>query len=202
MHFPLPTQRKIYLAIVLLTIGIGGRLLLKDLPNIETVMVASLLAGSLLGGLYSVFIPLTIIAITDMYLGNDPILLFTWSAWGVIGLTGLVLRKRRGFKPAFICGLTGIGILSSLFFYLYTNFGVWLLWDMYPHTLAGLIQCYVMGLPFFLRHLASDLILIPTISSIFLGALFYCQKYKRFLNLVFASLARALRANSQSRSLR
>ncbi len=48
----------------------------------------------------------------------------------------------RGF-PLCIATLGG-----SLLFYLITNFGMWMMYTTYPHTLAGLIQCYVAGLPF------------------------------------------------------
>ena len=39
--------------------------------------------------------------------------------------------------------------LLSRFFYLITNFGVWLTWDYYPKTIDGLIACYTMAKPFF-----------------------------------------------------
>ncbi len=157
-------KTKLICALLLITSGAISRILLKDLPNIETVTVTSLLAGSILGGLYSVVIPLTVIALSDMYIGNDPILIFTWSAWAVIGLLGRLLYHRRKNSYKFIFQITGMGLLSSLFFYLYTNFGVWLLWHMYPKTLSGLIQCYFMGLPFLRNQLVSDLIFIPAAS--------------------------------------
>ncbi|MDD5627254.1 MAG: hypothetical protein PHW01_04585 [Patescibacteria group bacterium] len=170
---------KLIIAIFLIAFGAIGRIILKDIPNVETVMVASLLAGSLLGGAYTVIVPLTIIALTDMYIGNDLILIFTWSAWAMIGFFGWLVRKKRGYSYKFILSLTGMGIAASLFFYLYTNFGVWLLWDMYPHTLLGLIQCYFMGLPFLRNNLVSDLIFIPTTSAALVLFLKYYSIKKR-----------------------
>lgn len=159
---------KFIVAIFLIAFGAIGRIILKDIPNVETVMVASLLAGSLLGGVYTVIVPLSIVALTDMYIGNDLILIFTWSAWAMIGFFGWLVRKKRGYSYKFILSLTGMGIAASLFFYLYTNFGVWLLWDMYPHNFAGLVQCYIMALPFLSNNLVSDFILIPSISTLLL----------------------------------
>lgn len=166
---------KLLVAIFLIAFGAIGRIILKDIPNVETVMTASLLAGSLLGGAYTVIVPLTIIALTDMYIGNDLILIFTWSAWAMIGFFGWFVRKKRGYSYKFILSLTGMGIAASLFFYLYTNFGVWLLWDMYPHTFAGLVQCYIMGLPFLRNNLVSDLIFIPTTSA---SLVFFVKYFK------------------------
>ncbi len=55
-------------------------------------------------------------------------------------------------------------IISSVFFFLYTNFGWWLMTNMYPHTWDGLIQCYIMGLPFFKNNLIGNLIFVPMVS--------------------------------------
>ncbi|HLN31410.1 MAG TPA: DUF6580 family putative transport protein [Gemmataceae bacterium] len=40
-------------------------------------------------------------------------------------------------------------LLGSVQFFLLTNFGSWIGSNMYPHTAAGLISAYWMGLPFF-----------------------------------------------------
>lgn len=56
-----------------------------------------------------------------------------------------------------------MGILASLWFYLWTNFGVWLLdnWGMYPRTIMGLIDAYLLALPFLRYNLISNLIFVP-----------------------------------------
>ncbi|MDP2918578.1 MAG: hypothetical protein Q8N68_03700 [bacterium] len=176
-HF---NKTKIIIAVSLIIFGTIGRILLKDLPNIETVTVASLLAGSILGGAYAVIIPLTIIALSDMHIGNDPILIFTWSAWAMIGLMARLLYRKQKNTYKFVFQITGLGILASVFFYFWTNFGVWLLWNMYPHNFSGLIQCYAMGLPFLRNNLISDLIFIPAASA----SLVFCVKY--FKNRTYA----------------
>ena len=48
-------------------------------------------------------------------------------------------------------------MIASLQFFLVTNFGVWLMWSMYPHTPTGLLGCYEAGLPFFRNQLVGDL---------------------------------------------
>ena len=45
-------------------------------------------------------------------------------------------------------------LLSSISFFVITNFGVWLLG--YPKTWTGLAECYTLALPFF-RNLMGDL---------------------------------------------
>lgn len=58
---------------------------------------------------------------------------------------------------------TGLGVGASLWFYLWTNFGVWLLdsWGMYPKTLAGLLESYWYGLPFLKLNLLGNFIFVP-----------------------------------------
>lgn len=57
-----------------------------------------------------------------------------------------------------IARFAGATFLSSLQFFLVTNFGVWAFLGSYPRTAAGLAACYLAGLPLFLNTLAGDFI--------------------------------------------
>ena len=50
------------------------------------------------------------------------------------------------------------GFSSSVIFFLITNFGSWLTMAMYEKSFSGLLQSYVMGIPFFHNTLISTLI--------------------------------------------
>ncbi|MEK7158205.1 MAG: DUF6580 family putative transport protein [Patescibacteria group bacterium] len=143
-------------------IGVVGRMLL-DAPNVETVTAVSLLAGALLGGMYVVVVPLSVIAITDMMIGNTPILLFTWSAWLVIGYLGTIMQK-DGSRKNWTLDITLLGVGASVFFYFWTNFGVWLIGNLYPLTAAGLMESYIMGLPFLRYALEGNLVIVPAVA--------------------------------------
>ena len=165
-------KKKLILAFFLILIGVVGRLFMIKfvmIPNFEIVTSLSLMGGAMLGGIFTFIIPLSIIALSDVYLGNASILIFTWSAFAVIGLFGWFLRKRKNLSPRFILEMTGLGVFSSLFFYLYTNFGWWLLSGMYEYNLNGFVYCYVMGIPFFKTNLLGNLFFVPffTISALF-----------------------------------
>lgn len=173
-------KTKFLAALLLVLAGITLRLLMVEfirIPNLEVVTSFSLIAGVMLGGIFTFVVPLSIIAVTDMYLGNTVILVFTWSAFAIIGVFGFLLKKRKSFNFRFLGEMTGMGIISSLFFYLYTNFGWWLLTGMYSHTLQGLIQCYIMGLPFLKTNLLGNLLFIPLFTSL---ALFAWKYYPVF----------------------
>jgi hypothetical protein len=73
---------------------------------------------------------------------------------GVGSITNL--NRRDQWHP---WAMVGAGCLvGSMLFFLISNFGAWLDPLMgYDRTLAGLIRCYAMGLPFFRPTLISDL---------------------------------------------
>lgn len=77
---------------------------------------------------------------------------------GAVLAFALILEVSRSLRwqQAF-----AFGIASSFFFYLYTNFGVWLEGWGYPRDLGGLIDCYIKGLPFLERQLRGNLVLVP-----------------------------------------
>ncbi|MBI4999279.1 hypothetical protein HZB97_00725 [Candidatus Gottesmanbacteria bacterium] len=148
-------------AIILISPGVLFRTLWHIAPNVEFVTAASLLAAAYLGRKYAVLVPFVIMVITDTLIGNTNIFIFTWSAFLIIGLAGLVLRRLKGIK--LVGGATAMGATSALFFYLYTNFGVWLLdsWGMYSRDLSGLLNAYIMGLPFLKLNLLGNLFFVP-----------------------------------------
>ena len=49
-------------------------------------------------------------------------------------------------------------LISSTVFFIVTNLGVWLVGGLYPHTLPGLENCYILALPFFRNTLMGDLL--------------------------------------------
>ncbi len=185
------SRTKIFTGLFLIAFGVLSRFALAKyvgIPNFEAITAITLAAAVFLGGVWSFVVPLSIIAIKDAIMGNNSVLFFTWSAFAVIGMFGWMFRKHesrmRKFTPALllqrrehylfplckgglrgILGMTGLGIVSSVFFFLYTNFGWWLVSNMYPHTSGGLIQCYAMGLPFFKNNLIGNLIFVPLFSA-------------------------------------
>ena len=160
----LKTKRPLF-ALILLGVGGLGRLLLADLPNIETVLVVSMLAGCMLGGLYTLFIPITVMAITDFQiLGSfHPIFLATWSGFILLGFIGYLLKNRRRASLGFIGILLGAGLAGTVLFDFWTDIWWWYL--MYPgHTLNNFIQVLMLQIPFTLRHLLSTAIFVPLVS--------------------------------------
>ena len=56
-------------------------------------------------------------------------------------------------------------LLASVLFFLVTNFGCWLWFDLYEHSVSGLVHCYAQALPFFRYTLAGDLVFASACSE-------------------------------------
>ena len=127
---------------------------LPHLPNFAPVGSISLFAGARMRGWQAYAMPLVLMAVTDQFVGG-------WSAATPLVylsylITVFIGTRLRGTENAFKIGAGVVG--SSLVFFLLTNFA-WLMGSsMYPHTLAGVVQCYVAAIPFYGRTLASDLL--------------------------------------------
>ncbi len=151
---------KIITALCLVVMGIAFRTIWHPGDNIEFVTTAAFLAGAYLGWRWSIFVPLTIMVITDLIIGNTNIFVFTWSAYIMIGIFGFLGLNNQKSK---IIRATGIGIAASAWFYIWTNFGVWMMdsWGMYPKTVTGLLQAYFFGLPFLKLNLLGNIFFVP-----------------------------------------
>jgi hypothetical protein len=174
-------DKKFRAALLLILIGIVGRLLLLNLANIETVLVASLLAGTYLGGIYVLIVPIAIMLSTDAiiyfarYPGFYPIgdiavlALFIYSGYVLISLIGSTSRHRlAAFRLRSIAILTSISIPLTIFYDVWTATGMWLTITGKPPIGQTIWQTLGMQVPFTLLHILSSLIFVPIFGTLFL----------------------------------
>jgi hypothetical protein len=147
------------LAILLVILGITLRLV-PHVPNVAPVVAIALFAGAYLNKRYAPWLALGLMVVSDFLVGLHNVMAFTWISVVLISFLGLWLRTRK--TPAMVVGSS---VVSSLLFFVITNFGVWVM-GWYPHTLAGLQQCYVMAIPFLRYTLLGDLAYV----AVFFGA--------------------------------
>lgn len=158
---------KIVLSLAFIFLGFFFRIFLKEtvaIPNFEPITSLSILAGSFLGGVWGAVVLLLASFLYDIGAGNSLIFLFTWSAFLFLCFFGSALKRNSG---NFALKATALSLFGVLFFYLYTNFGWWLIYDFYPKDFPGLFQCYIAALPFLKNQIASALIFAPVFSFIF-----------------------------------
>lgn len=79
------------------------------------------------------------------------LIVLLWYAAGV--LLGSVLRNRISVLRLLCCSAGATAV-----FFVVSNFAVWIGTPLYPRTLAGLVSCYAMAIPFVKSMLAGDLI--------------------------------------------
>ncbi len=149
-------------------------------PNFELVTTALILSSFYAGKKESFWIVFLIMLFSDLIIGNTNIFIFTWSGFLIpvlftkkliIYVNQLILKFISQItvhcspitnKLYTSFSLTSTGLISNLFFFFWTNLGVWLLSGMYPNTISGLLGSYVNALPFLKYQLISTLIFIPT----------------------------------------
>ena len=180
-------QNRVIFAFFLIVIGILSRTVLHIGNNVEFVTTASLLSGSFLGLGWGIFVPLVIMAVSDLVIGNTLIYIFTWSAYLLIGFIGFFFLRGKENTVNKIIKATFMGIISSIIFFLWTNFGVWVLdsFSMYPDSLSGLMDSYIMGIPFFKANLLGNLFFVP-VSFLIFPRLFSFNFKKSILNKIIA----------------
>ena len=155
------------LFVLLVLVGAQLRIWRQDLPNFAPVAALAMFAGYYFRSwLLALCLPLSIMAISDLSIGG-----YDWRMMAVVyAMLALpvafrtLLRRhlsldRGGLRSASLAvtGLVGCSLASSLLFFLVTNFGCWLWFDMYEHSVVGLARCYTLALPFFRYTLGGDL---------------------------------------------
>ncbi len=140
------------LSIVFVFIGVLARLL-PHAPNFTPIGAIAIFGGAKLPKAIAIFLPVLIMIIADSFLGFHHLIGYTW---GMMLITSVISYKflRNSFSAGKLLMVT---LLSSILFFVVTNLGVWLEGRMYAMTLPGLIQCYIMAIPFFRSSLLGDL---------------------------------------------
>lgn len=152
-------------------------------PNIELITLATILSAFYLDRKTTLLLTFGIVVLSDLLIGNSNIFVFTWS--GFI-LPILAINIFKNLKVNNVLSGTLAGISFNLFFFFWTNFGVWALdsWGMYPNTALGLIQSYINGLPFLKYQLTSTLFFVP------IGFLIYEVMFNNLYSKVKSSLSK------------
>lgn len=116
----------------------------------------------------SLFIPFVALFFSDLVLGFHSTMVFVYLAFAVIVLLGWTLREQKG-----VLRVGTLTLAASSLFFLISNFGVWIMQNMYPMTWQGLVECYVSAIPFFDNQILGDLFF----SALLFGSYEAVKKY-------------------------
>ncbi len=128
-------------------------------PNFTSLIALSFYIPAFLGRKYILALIFSFF-ITDLVIGFHNTMLFTWGSVLIIGIFSNFFLKN------IILRISG-ALLGATIFYVVTNFGVWLLSDMYNLSFDGLLSAYILALPFFGYSVISTLLFSSLIETIY-----------------------------------
>jgi hypothetical protein len=121
--------------------------------NFSPIGAIALFGGAQFEDKRSAFLlPLSAMLLSDLIVGLHALIPFVYGSFALTVLLGFWVRRRESVVRFAIASL-----LSAILFFLITNYGVWALLDTFPKNTAGLVACYVAGLPYFGNTLVSQL---------------------------------------------
>jgi hypothetical protein len=125
----------------------------------------ALFGGAYLGRKHLAFlVPFAAMFFSDLILGFHKDMWAVYSAFAITVMIGTLIRNRVK-----VSGIIAGSLVSSLLFFLLTNFAAWLGNPFYPQTFSGLMQSYLAGLVFFNNGSLGISFFVNEIA----GALFY-----------------------------
>jgi hypothetical protein len=120
--------------------------------DLTPVGAMSLFSGAVVKDRRLAFLfPLLALFAGDLFVGFHKLIPIVYASFLVNVALGYWIRDRRTTLR-----ISAITLLGAVQFFLVTNFAVWAFLDSFPRTTAGLIACYVAGIPLFWNTLAGD----------------------------------------------
>src|SRR3954469_10721867 len=132
----LPTAGEFMLLFGLIALDVVVRILPNTL-NFSPVAASALFAGAVLGRPLALAVPLLAMALSDCVLGFDDwrMTIFVYAGLTVPAVVGLLTRD--SWKPI---RLAPLAALSSVIFFVTSNFAVWMFSGIYERDGAGLVK--------------------------------------------------------------
>ncbi|MFH1894764.1 MAG: DUF6580 family putative transport protein [Patescibacteria group bacterium] len=147
--------RILEVAIVVIVILVGAGLrILPHLPNFAPIVAIALFSGVYFSKKVALILPLAAMIISDIFIGYYDLKLMAtvYGSFLLITLLGVWLKGHKKWPV-----ILGSSLVGSLTFFFLTNLAAWAFTPWYAKTLSGILQCYLMALPFFRNALLGDL---------------------------------------------
>ncbi|MCW8810136.1 MAG: hypothetical protein OQK64_04170, partial [Ignavibacteriaceae bacterium] len=107
-------------------------------------------------------VPIAAMFITDLFLGFHETMWAVYLSFAIIVVIGMIMLKQIKIGNVFFAS-----VISSVSFFIITNFGIWLSTPYYEKTGTGLAACYTAAIPFFHQTLLSDLLFVVILFGLF-----------------------------------
>jgi hypothetical protein len=147
----LPTE--LMLAACLIGLVVAARVV-PHAPNFTPIVAAALFAGTVFRSrALALSLPVAAMLLSDVLIGFED-----WRIRAVV-YAALVLPSVLGVwgrQFRLIVALLPLALASSLLFFVASNLAVWAFSGMYALDFTGLIQCFVLALPFLQNTMIGD----------------------------------------------
>ncbi len=152
-----------YLLPICLILILSFSRLIPHPSNFTPILAVGVFSGFYFRQFYlSLFVVIFSMFIGDLFLGFHSLMFFTYVALAIAVLIGLCVKHFK-FTEILYSGLA-----SSVCFFIITNFGAWLTHgEMYAKNFSGLMQSYVMAIPFFQNTLISTFLYLLLFKLLF-----------------------------------
>lgn len=145
------TSKTVFVVVFLIVIAALSRLL-PHIPNFTPIAAIGLFSASYFHKKYLAFaVPILAMLLSDFFIGFHTTMLWVYGSMVAIVVLGQYLLQKIS-----VVRVLGSAMVSSIVFFVVTNLGVWISWDFYAKTWAGLVQCYTLAIPFFGNTLMGD----------------------------------------------
>lgn len=149
-----PKENLLYRTLLALAmIAIAAAVRIAPHPwNYTPIGATALFSGAILKDRRLAFLfPLLALFAGDIFIGFHKLIPVVYASFLVSVAIGFWLRDRRT-----VGRISAATLLGALQFFIVTNFAVWAFGLSYPRNSAGLLACYIAGIPFFWNTLAGD----------------------------------------------
>jgi len=150
--------------------------LLPHPPNFTPIAAIALFGGVYFSRKIALILPLAAMAISDKFIGlyEPKLMLSVYGSFLLCVLLGFWLKKHKKWYT-----VGGSAILGAVLFFIITNFSVWAFTPWYAKTFSGLIQSYLMALPFFKNTLLGDMFYVTIFFGVYeMVELWIREKFK------------------------
>ncbi len=165
---------------ILVLIGLFSRLVTHEW-NFTAIGAISILAGLLISNKYLKFaVPIFAMLLSDIFIGFHNTMFFVYLGFVLMTVLSTQFKDSKPVQKLFLAPLA-----SSLVFFFVSNFGVWFMGagtaNSYPKNMSGLMECFMMGVPFYRAQFLADMILTPVLFFTFSYVLVHLLNFN-FLN--------------------
>ena len=136
--------KKQFLPVTLIIILTWARLIPHP-PNFTPIVTVAILSGYFFSNIYLSFLTLLIsMFIADAFIGFHEHMFSVYISLLLISFIFYKISEKINFKNLFMCSF-----IASLIFFIISNFSVWIIGGLYDRSLSGLVECYILAIPFF-----------------------------------------------------